>query len=111
MKLIPSIHSLSLAISALLISERHTGTNTVTSGLSSQINGPVAENVLDLLEEAKILEDQHTATMTLRKEPPRSNQLILLKKESPGRKRSTLINQNTAPLRRYKNSQRFFRRG
>jgi hypothetical protein len=110
MKLNPSIQSLGLAISALLISERHTGTNTVTSGLSSQINGSVAENVLDLPKEAKILEDQHTTTMILEKGPSRSDKLISLKKESSGRKRFTLINQNTTLLKHYKNPQRF-RRG
>lgn len=103
---IPNNNSLLFVALALVDAMRHTGTEAITSSLSSQISGSVVECVPNLLQEAEKWELQRTPTMVLNREESCFDQLVILKTRGTRRDRFTKIAPNTAPLRHYKNPPR-----
>jgi hypothetical protein len=85
---------------------RHTGTNEITSSLSSQMNSPKVEMVPDFVKQAKKLGTQNEVAIIFNKQNDPFDPLITLKTKRSSRKRFTGTTSNTAPLKHFKNPQR-----
>ena len=103
---IPNNNSLLFVALALVDAMRHTGTEAITSSLSSQINGSIVENIPNLIQEAEKWESQRPLTIILSKNDSCFNQLMTLETKRSARDKFTRIARNTAPLKHFRNPRR-----